>query len=184
MGKCAAAVGVVHIDVARLNDQAAAVRHRVAGVDGTVHQHLLELTGVANDRPQGGVQPRVDRDVFADGAREHTKDVGHHLVEIEGGGMQHLLPAEGQQLPREPCRAIRRSPDLEQLAVYRLVPADLIENQVAVADDGREHVVEVVGDAARESADGLHLLGLPELVFQPFPCGDVFNEHLELVRPR
>ena len=39
-------------------------------------------------------------------------------------------------------------------------------------DDGREDVVEIVGDAAGQRAEGLHLLRLAELGFDllPLPC--------------
>jgi len=36
-----------------------------------------------------------------------------------------------------------------------------------------KQVVEVVGDPAGEPPDGLDLLGLPELVFEPLPLGSV-----------
>ena len=39
--------------------------------------------------------------------------------------------------------------------------------------DDRQHVVEVVGDAARELADGFHLLRLPQLRFELPLAGDV-----------
>ena len=37
--------------------------------------------------------------------------------------------------------------------------------QAAVADDGREQVVEVVSDAAGEPPDGLHFLRLAKMLF-------------------
>ena len=39
---------------------------------------------------------------------------------------------------------------------------DVIECKLRVAHDNREHVVEFMGNASRERADGLHLLGLAE----------------------
>ena len=38
----------------------------------------------------------------------------------------------------------------------------LVVQYVEVAEDGLKQVVEVMGDAAGELADGLHLLGLPQ----------------------
>jgi hypothetical protein len=37
--------------------------------------------------------------------------------------------------------------------------------QVGIADDGRQDVVEVVGDAGSEPPDEIDLLQLPELLF-------------------
>ena len=48
----------------------------------------------------------------------------------------------------------------------------LLQN-LAVADDDAEQVVEVVRDAAGELAHGFHFLRLPELLFQPFAVSDV-----------
>ena len=60
------------------------------------------------------------------------------------------------------------------------------EEEVGEADDGGEHVVEVVGDAAGELADGLHLLALGELRFERALLGDVdgVDDHRVLVRRR
>ena len=42
-----------------------------------------------------------------------------------------------------------------------------------IADDHREHVVEVVGQAAGELADGLHLLGLGQGSLGAALLGDI-----------
>ena len=47
------------------------------------------------------------------------------------------------------------------------------KQQVGEADDRGQHVVEVVGDAAGELADGVHLLLLAELIFERPLLGDV-----------
>ena len=47
----------------------------------------------------------------------------------------------------------------------RIVGRELLEQQVGVAEDRGEQVVEVVRDAAGEPADRFHLLRLPELLF-------------------
>ena len=49
-----------------------------------------------------------------------------------------------------------------------------------VAGDGGQRVVEVVRDAAREPADRLHLLRLPELILELAAVGDVLHraDHL------
>ena len=49
----------------------------------------------------------------------------------------------------------------------------LAEQQVGIADDGGQHVVEIVGDAAGELADRLHLLRLGEILLQRLLLGRV-----------
>ena len=46
-----------------------------------------------------------------------------------------------------------------------------LEQQVAVAEDGEQAVVEVVGDAGREAADRLHLLRVQELALERLVLG-------------
>ena len=68
---------------------------------------------------------------------------------------------EGEQAPGQgggAGRAFHRI--VEGNSTSRRSPGQPAAERVEVADDHREHVVEVVGDAAGELADRLHLLGL------------------------
>ena len=56
-----------------------------------------------------------------------------------------------------------------RLAQARIVRVEAPAQQLAVAHDHHEQVVEVVGDAAREPADRLHLLRLAQLLLEPPP---------------
>ena len=53
------------------------------------------------------------------------------------------------------------------------VAVERAAEQVGVAADDGEQVVEVVGDPAGEPADRFHLLRLPELFLEPLAVGDV-----------
>src|SRR5690242_6802353 len=44
--------------------------------------------------------------------------------------------------------------------------------EVGIAPDDREEVVEIVSDTAGQAADGLHLLRLSKLLFEPLAFGD------------
>src|SRR5438874_1165451 len=46
----------------------------------------------------------------------------------------------------------------------RVVVAEILEQQLGVAGDGRQDVVEVVRDPARQAADRFHLLRLAQLL--------------------
>ena len=48
-----------------------------------------------------------------------------------------------------------------------MLGSQLPGGELGVAEDHAEEVVEVVGDAAGELADGLHLLGLEQLRLAP-----------------
>ena len=70
---------------AGLDDQAAAVGHRVARVDRQVDDHLLELAGVGPDAAESGARGRVSSvDVLADDAPQHPLHVGDQRVQVDG----------------------------------------------------------------------------------------------------
>ena len=145
--------------------QGPAPRHRVAGVDGQVHDDLLDLARIDMHAAGLAAQHQLDHDVLADQPGQHSRDVADQIVEIEALGLEHLLAAEGEQLAGQLRGSVGGLADVaEALADRRVVaepePLELEHAQIAGAEDDREDVVEVVGDAAREGADGLQLLGL------------------------
>ena len=87
------------------------------------------------------------------------------------------MPAEGQQLARQAGRALGRAHDLLGVAQRRRSGVEPVPDELAVADDRGEQVVEIVRDAARQPADSLHLLGLPELLGQSALLAHVLQRH-------
>ena len=157
---------------ARLDRQRPAGRHRVAGVDGEVHDHLLDLRAVGEHGRQPLVGQHRDLDVLADQPPQHRQQRGGHLAEVERDRVEDLLAGEGQELARELGGALGGALDLGQLVGAR-PGADPPAGDLAVAADHGQQVVEVVRHAAGELADGLHLLRLPELVLQHAALGHV-----------
>ena len=54
--------------------------------------------------------------------------------------------------------AIGRTANLAGMAVERAAGIGLGQDQLGIAGDGRQHVIEIVGHAAGQPAHGLHLL--------------------------
>ena len=129
-------------------------------------------------RPRFGGTTTLDLDVLADEASQHARHPVHDVVEIEDLGNERLFAAEGQELPGQRGGPLGRLPDLLRPCPRGDPGASPLEEDVAVAEDDREEVVEVVGHAAGQAADRLHLLGLAELLLQAAPVGDV-GEHPE-----
>ena len=94
------------------------------------------------------------------------------VVQVEHLGLEHLPAAEREQLAGERAArsAARGSPRLSRGGVGR---SGALEQQLAVAADHGEQVVEVVGDPAGEPADRLELLRLPQLLLECLALGDV-----------
>ena len=141
-------------------------------VDRQVEHDLLDLRAVGEHRGKAGRGQHRDLDVLADQPPQHRQQRGGDLAEVERMRVEHLLAGEGEQLAGELGGALGRALDLEQLVAAR-AGADPPPRDLAVPADHRQQVVEVVRDAARELADRLHLLRLPELVLEPAALGDV-----------
>src|SRR2546426_476937 len=101
---------------------------------------------------------RADHRVHADtcvGHGDHRIRSGHGAevrlcvcrIELYGGRFDRQLPPVGHR-------------------VARVARWKIPEEELRVAEDGGEQVVEIVGDATRELTDGFHLLRLPELLFE------------------
>ena len=59
---------------------------------------------------------------------------------------------------------------------------DLVEDQVAVAEDRREQVVKIVCEPTRQMSDGFHLLSLKELIFGFTLNRDILGERHNVFR--
>jgi hypothetical protein len=147
----------------RRDGDRAAVRHRVARVDDKVHQHLLELAFVSPHKPQVRIVREGERDLLPREPIEEMCEVRQRVAQVEELGLERLLAREGEELAHEARRAVGVLVDLLKVGIIRMARVALQQKQVAVPADGRQQVVEIVRDAARELADGLHLLALHEL---------------------
>jgi hypothetical protein len=57
-----------------------------------------------------------------------------------------------------------------------IIEGFLDEEEAGVALDDGENVVEIVGDAGGQLADGFHFLDLAQLIFQGVLLGDILGE--------
>ena len=102
-------------DIGRLNREPAARRHRVARVDGEVHEYLLELPGVGSDGRDARLEQAVERDVLADQPLEKRFDVGDDGVEVEHARPKDLLAGKREQLLRQRAGPIGGTLDLAEM---------------------------------------------------------------------
>src|SRR5439155_1318731 len=103
--------------------------------------------------------------LFADQPREHRLHRTHRIGEIQYARRENLTPAEGEQLLRQRGRTLARAPNLVEIGVLRARRIQALGQQLAVAVDDRQQVVEVVRHSAGQLTDGLHFLGLTVLLF-------------------
>ena len=151
----------------------AAARHGVAGVDDEVHDHLLELALVDAHRREVGAVLDAERHLVGQQAVQQVRELGERVLEVDDGRAQRLLAREGEQLAHQRGGAVGVLADLHQVAVLDVGDVVAHQQEVAVAVDRGQQVVEVVGDAAGELADRLHLLALDELRLEGLELGGV-----------
>ena len=138
-------------------------------------QHLLELAGVGA-RPAAAPSPsRVTSSMSSPISRRSiVLDAADDVAQVERPAA--AAPARRLKASSWRVSAAARSPAavISSTPRARSSPARRRRSErLAVADDHRQQVVEVVGDAAGEPADRLHLLRLPELLLERPPLGDV-----------
>ena len=133
--------------IGRLDGQAPAIRHGVARIDGEVQEHLLDLAGIGRHGSQVRRGHGDELDRLAEEPIEHRVQVADDAVDVEHGGRQHLLSAEGQKLARERRRLVGGFPGALGMGAERILGGQPPQNQLAVAADDHEQVVEVVRDA-------------------------------------
>ncbi len=116
---------------------------------------------------------QTELDVLAEQPLQQDRQVGQHLAEHQHLRAQRLAARERQQLAHQAGGAVGVLLDVHDVLEGRIGRPVVGEQQIGEADDGGQHVVEVVRDAAGELADGLHLLALRELLLQRALLGDV-----------
>ena len=141
--------------------QDAAVRHRVAGVDAQVHQHLIELRRIAFDERRLAVVRQLEGDPFGQDAMQQRRQAAQAIAEVDGLQRQRVRAADGEELPRQQRAALGGAGDRAQLLADQRIPRSRRGQAGAGQDDGQQ-VGEVVRDAAGEQAEALELLGAVE----------------------
>ena len=152
------------------NRELAAAGHSVPRVDRQVQEDLFHHASIGFDQRRLGKVIELQRDILAEDARQHFGHVADHFIEVQALGLHDLAAAEGEQLAGEGCGALADllgGPDGHsgQIAAR--------QQERGVAVDNGEDVVEIMSDAAGQLADGVHLLGLAQLVLQPFLARDI-----------
>jgi hypothetical protein len=162
-----------HVHHPDLEAQATALRHGVPGVDGQVHQHLLQHAHVRPYHRRSGRVIALQGDVLPDQPAQHLDQVLHDPIQVRHAGPHVLFAAEQQQLAGQVGTPLDGLHDLAQGANRRGMVFQLGLQQLGMTLDHRQDVVEVMRNARRQLANGLELLHLPQLRLQVLPLGEV-----------
>ena len=166
-------VDVVHLDVRRFDGELAALRHGISGVHRQVHDHLLDLAAVGLHGAESRGKLGGELDVFTEQPPQHPLSLADENIQVENGGLQDLLAAEREQLACQRRGTFGGFADLVDIAAMRIRRVEVLEQQLRVAGDCGEDVIEIVRHAGGEPPHGFHFLGLPELLLEREPVGDI-----------
>ena len=152
--------------VVRAKGESAAAGHRITRVDRKVEYDLLDLARVREHRPELGGKLVLQRNVLPDQGPQHGVEVLHHRVQAHEARGDHLLSAEGEELPREAGGPAGGREDFPHFGRARIFSAKPRQQEVRVPYDGGQDVVEIVRNAAGETTNGFHLLGMAKALLE------------------
>ena len=135
-------------------------------------------SGIASrglDAPEGRSEHGDQLDLFADRAAEEGDRLFDERVEVDRAQLEGLAASEGEQLSRECRRHLRGLFDLAETFRGAAIRLDLAARDTGIAEDAHQQIVEVVCDAGRELAYGVHLLRLSQLALGLLPIRDVLD---------
>ena len=154
------AVGVVERRIGHFERQASGALHRVARIDRQVQDRVLELRRVDLGGPEAARDHHLDVDLFAQRAAHHVFHIGQQAPDFDRLRFERLAPRKRQQgagqlgAPFDAAHCVLDA----LLDLGQAVGA--ARDQLQVAADDLQQVVEVVRHAAGQFADRFHLLRL------------------------
>ena len=106
-----------------------------------------------------------------------------HVCDVDEPRPKRLLPREGEQLLGDPFAALGCPNGRFDERTPLVVGRQTLLEQVQVAQDDAQQVIEIMGDAAGELADDPQLLALMELRLQRSRLGDVDRHGADRAEP-
>ncbi len=173
--------GVVLVEKGRagLEDQLAAVRHGVAGVEREIEDRGRQLIGIDGGDAGFVLEHRFDLDLLAERRPQQLGGVDDQRVDVGLARLQRLLAGEGEQMLGKIGAACGGFVDHPGDGGELRLLLDRVGQDLDRSGDDRQDVVEVMGDAAGELADRFHLFGLPDAVLRRDLVGEVAEEAVE-----
>ena len=159
------AIIIAQKKIFRLNENVSTFGHGVPGVEIQVYQHLLDLSPVDFNAPDIVLQGFVDNDFLA-GAGEHRGTVFHDVIQTRRTQSVLAFSGKTQKLVGKIGRAHNGIFNALDVFVVRVVRFGLQPHQGYISLDAHQQVVEVMGNAAGQGADGFHFLGVDQLGLQ------------------
>src|ERR1044072_50858 len=119
------------------------------------------------------VELALHRNIFAQKTEEGALQICQKRVHFDHLRCERMLPAEGKKLGGEDGGAAGGTSNFADVTGDLAFHANLVEKQIAVAQDRGEEIIEVVRHSAGELAERLHVWRPNELLLQLLARGHV-----------
>ena len=123
----------------------------------------------AGGRPCGNIEPQLH--TRPERAFEQIDHAFDQRAQIDRHRAQILLAGEGQQPLGQRGAAFGALDGAVDQPLQARIVRQALAQQIEIAHHGHQQIVEIVRDAAGELADGLHLLGLAQLLLRLLASG-------------
>jgi len=147
-------VVLIQVEVLRRYGQGAARGHGIAGIDTEVHEHLMKLGGVAQQRPKFGYGGRTESDVFRKGLLNHPA----HLISLNELG-SIIIDLVSNRLDAMLLGPNGISHDHFTLRKRNLPPA--VQNSVVSVEEDGSAVITLLGSDPDGSAVAYTIVSAP-----------------------
>ena len=128
-------------------------------IDTQIHDHLFDLRGVGEDNGDRCLEREMDINVFRQRGAQEGEGSFHDIVELDWAAMLLTGATEREELLDEAPGAPTGREHLVQISPREALVRNIVHRQFGIPHDRRQDVVEIVGDATREGANRLKLLG-------------------------
>src|SRR5208283_2644992 len=123
-----------------------------------IEKRLVELPGISVDGVHVLSEGGANADGLVDCALEQTHDLGDDAVRVDGSeGHARVFPGKGQELLGELGSAAGRGFDCLYVFCQGAAARELLPQERGIAEDAGENVVEIMGNAACQRSNRLHL---------------------------
>mmetsp|Transcript_4209 Transcript_4209/g.7600 ORF Transcript_4209/g.7600 Transcript_4209/m.7600 type:complete len:452 (-) Transcript_4209:48-1403(-) len=164
-------VALIERGIGCLDGQLAVMGHSIARVDREVEDHGLHLARVDEAIPQTALDDRLDLDCFAQSPSQHVVHAVQQPPNVLRFRFQRLLTAESQQLRCQVGTARDAGDRVLGEPTLRIITGHVLQEQLQIAPDHLQQVVEIMRDASRQLTHGLDFLGLDQAGLQAIPLG-------------
>src|SRR6266513_574961 len=163
------------IDNRGFDRKLAASRHRIARVHRQIENDLGNLAWVCLDmRAFFLVMEMADHgNIFADETKQRAFEICDDGIDFHDNGFAWLSAAESKELLSQSGRAPCGSADFGDVIGKSPFDLALLEQQIAVTENGGEKIIEIMRDAAGQLPECFHFLRTAELVLELFARSDI-----------